>query len=100
MRPRLQPSYQAGSRQCSALLSRAPRRQQAIGLSVPFAVLVPKRGVTQRHILRMREAHDAWKQQATRIKAGKQQSFLSLLESRGLVKNVVGYVWFGVEFES
>ncbi|PGH14077.1 tyrosine-tRNA ligase [Polytolypa hystricis UAMH7299] len=65
--------------------SRAPRPS---GTPV---IYVQRRGISQRFIMRMREAEIQWQQQAREIKEGTRQSFLSMLEERGLVKNYVGY---------
>lgn len=53
-------------------------------------VFVQKRGVTQQYVQRMKDAEARWAVQAEEIKAGKKQSFLSMLEERGLVQSVVG----------
>jgi len=53
-------------------------------------VCLQKRGITQQHIRKVGEAEEQWAQWASEIKAGKRQSFLSMLEERGFVNSVVG----------
>ncbi|KAL3466027.1 hypothetical protein BJX64DRAFT_251518, partial [Aspergillus heterothallicus] len=49
-----------------------------------------KRWITQQHLQRMEEAKQEWAATAEKIKKGEKMSFLEHLESRGLVKDVVG----------
>ncbi|KGQ01582.1 hypothetical protein PAAG_11710 [Paracoccidioides lutzii Pb01] len=58
--------------------------------SIMTASLLQTRNITQKHILRMREAEETWKGYAEEIKAGNRKSFLELMEERGLVNKVVG----------
>lgn len=51
---------------------------------------VQVRSITQQHRRRMREAEVLWQEQADEIESGGRESFLTMLESRGLVQNVVG----------
>ncbi|KAI5288732.1 tyrosyl-tRNA synthetase [Ascosphaera aggregata] len=57
---------------------------------LPALELVNVRTITQQHRRRMREAEIQWQQLADEIESGQRQSFLTMLESRGLVNNVVG----------
>ncbi|WEW59260.1 tyrosyl-tRNA synthetase [Emydomyces testavorans] len=61
------------------------KRTDAVGTP-----LIQKRHITQQHIRRTNEAKEQWARWAEEIKAGKKQSFLSLLEERGLINSVVG----------
>src|SRR6266516_4410049 len=73
---------------------RAPWPLQT-GLAPGGAVVcLQKRGITQQHIRRMGEAEEQWTQWAREIREGKRQSFLKMLEERGLVNSVVGCVFF------
>ena len=50
-----------------------------------------KRFITQNYLRKSLEAKLAWARQATKIKDGKQDSMLSVLEKRGYVNQIVGY---------
>ena len=49
-----------------------------------------KRYITQNYLKKTIEAKLEWARQSTEIKAGRKQSMLSMLESRGYVNQVVG----------
>lgn len=51
-----------------------------------------KRWITRSHIIRIKEAMDDWAERADAIKNGKKQSMLSVLEERGFVNQIVGFV--------
>jgi hypothetical protein len=51
-----------------------------------------KRWITRVHIRRIKEAMDDWQTRANGIKKGEKQSMLSLLEERGFVNQIVGFV--------
>lgn len=53
-----------------------------------------KRGITKQHLRRTKEAEEQWDQWACEIREGKRQSFFKMLEERGLVNSVVGWVSF------
>ncbi|KAI5287354.1 tyrosyl-tRNA synthetase, partial [Ascosphaera acerosa] len=69
----------------AALASRRPPRT-----SPPTFLLQHARTITQQHRRRLREADIEWQALAEEIESGQRQSFLTMLESRGLVNNVVG----------
>jgi tyrosyl-tRNA synthetase len=43
-----------------------------------------------KYLTKVADAEKAWQEKAFRIKAGKEQSMLSILEDRGLVQTVTG----------
>lgn len=47
----------------------------------------------------MREGEEVWKSYAEEIKAGKKKSFLELMEERGLVNKVIGYVSWSLRLD-
>lgn len=51
-----------------------------------------KRWITRTHIRRIKEAMGDWEQRANAIKKGEKQSMLSLLEERGFINQIVGFV--------
>lgn len=51
-----------------------------------------KRWITRNHIRKIQEAAEDWSLRADAIVAGKKQSMLSLLEERGYVNQIIGYV--------
>ena len=51
-----------------------------------------KRSITRVHINRIKEAMADWQSRATAIKKGEKQSMLSLLEERGFINQIVGFV--------
>ena len=58
--------------------------------SRPIAVL-QRRTITQNYLRKIAEAEQAWKEQAKRIRAGEQESMLTVLEKRGYINSVAGY---------
>lgn len=72
--------------------------KQSVSVQVLSSELLPvlvgrvaRRPITQQHRRRMREAESQWLEQADEIENGQRKSFLSMLEERGLVNNIVGY---------
>jgi tyrosyl-tRNA synthetase len=55
-------------------------------------LVVQKRWITRNHIRKIQEAEEDWSLRADAIAAGKKQSMLSLLEERGYVNQIIGYV--------
>ena len=55
-------------------------------------LVVQKRWITRNHIRRIQEAEEDWSLRADAIVAGKKQSMLSLLEERGYVNQIIGYL--------
>ena len=53
---------------------------------------VQKRCITRNHIRRIQEAEEDWALRVDAIASGKKQSLLSLLEGRGYVNQIIGYV--------
>ena len=51
-----------------------------------------RRTITQNFLRKTYEAELEWKAQAVKIKAGEKQNMLSILEERGFVKDIAGYV--------
>jgi tyrosyl-tRNA synthetase len=43
-----------------------------------------------KYLAKVADAEKAWQEKAAKIQAGKEQSMLSILEERGLVKSVTG----------
>ena len=52
----------------------------------------PRRAITQNFLRKTYEAELEWKAQAVKIKAGEKQNMMSILEERGFVKDIAGYV--------
>lgn len=50
------------------------------------------RWITQKHLRRKEEAKQQWAGWAKEIHAGERKSFVDLLEERGLIHQVVGFV--------
>ncbi|KAI1951003.1 tyrosyl-tRNA synthetase [Ophidiomyces ophidiicola] len=59
-------------------------------VALPSAWIVQRRHITQQHLRRIAAAKEQWDMWAKQIEAGERQSFLSLLEDRGLINSVVG----------
>lgn len=51
-----------------------------------------RRAITQNFLRKTYEAELEWKAQAVKIKAGEKQNMMSILEERGFVKDIAGYV--------
>ena len=51
-----------------------------------------RRAITQNFLRKTYEAELEWKAQAVKIKAGEKQDMMSILEERGFVKDIAGYV--------
>jgi hypothetical protein len=51
-----------------------------------------KRWISQNHIKRIKEALEDWQLRAAAIRRGEKQSMLSLLDERGYVNQIVGFV--------
>ncbi|KAI5310636.1 tyrosyl-tRNA synthetase, partial [Ascosphaera atra] len=74
----------------------APAASRAVSPVIPFGAPMPAlesvnvRTITQQHRRRMREAELEWQQQADAIEQKIRPSFLTMLEQRGLVNNVIG----------
>ena len=51
-----------------------------------------RRAITQNFLRKTYEAELKWKAQAVKIKAGEKQNMMSILEERGFVKDIAGYV--------
>jgi len=49
-----------------------------------------KRGITQAYLQKTIEAKIEWAKRATEIKAGGEESMLTMLEKRGYINQVVG----------
>jgi hypothetical protein len=88
MSRRLQSSLKVGiqstyvCRSCRAKLFSADNRR----------LVVQKRWITRNHIRKIQEAEEDWSLRADAIATGKKQSMLSLLEERGYVNQIIGYL--------
>ena len=51
-----------------------------------------RRAITQNFLRKTYEAELKWKAQAVKIKAGEKQNMMSILEERGFIKDIAGYV--------
>lgn len=80
LRSRFQSSYVCNS--CRAKLSSADLRSRD----------VQKRWITRNHVRKIQEAEEDWSLRADAIVAGKRPSMLSLLEERGYVNQIIGYL--------
>ena len=56
-------------------------------------ILQQQRCITQAYIQRMKDGKKEWAEHAEEIKAGKRKNFAAHLEERGLIHDVVGYVF-------
>jgi hypothetical protein len=88
MSRRLQSSLKVGiqstyvCRSCRAKLFSADKQR----------LVVQKRWITRNHIRKIQEAEEDWSLRADAIAAGKRQSMLSLLDERGYVNQIIGYL--------
>lgn len=46
-----------------------------------------------KYLAKVADAEMAWSQKAARVRSGQEQSMLTILEERGLVKTFTGYVY-------
>jgi len=53
---------------------------------------ISKRWIGLKYLAKVAEAEQEWKQKAKEINAGRQKSMLTILEERGLVNTITGYV--------
>lgn len=53
---------------------------------------VQKRNISQKYLQKESEAKKDWAKKAEKIKAGDQESMLTMLEKRGYVNQIVGCV--------
>lgn len=68
------------------------RRPKVIASSNVEPAILQRRNITRQNIKRTEEAAEQWKGFAQEIKDGKRKAFLTHLEERGLVNQVVGSV--------
>ncbi|OJD33731.1 tyrosyl-trna synthetase [Diplodia corticola] len=77
----------------SALVQHAARPRAWVCRQCQLRLPAPRlsaRPITQGHLRKTIEAEWHWKEQAKEIQAGRKQAFLSFLEERGFVQQVVG----------
>ena len=72
---------------CSSCASFSPNRRKLL-----CHIVDQRRWIAQRWLNKTAEAADQWARQAIEIKAGKRRSMLSILEQRGYINQIAGYV--------
>lgn len=77
------------ARSAQYICSSCARRQRIFRIA-PGSIIEQRRSITLQWIQKTEEAAYKWCRQAQRIRAGEQQSILSILEERGYVNSVVG----------
>lgn len=89
--PNCEYSVQMVVRSSTELLSRSPYIcPSCVRRLVRKTIVHQRRGITQAYLQKTLEAKVEWAKRATEIKAGKQDSMLTMLEKRGLVNQIVG----------
>jgi tyrosyl-tRNA synthetase len=51
-----------------------------------------RRSIGTKYLAKVAEAEEQWKEQSKAIRDGRQKSMLSILEERGLIHQIAGYV--------
>lgn len=76
------------------LLCRAFWGREVLPLARGARIVRPcqRRYIGEKYLAKMANAELAWKERAAEIDAGKKESFLSMLEERGFVKDITGLV--------
>ncbi len=79
----------------SLFTSNATRSRQFLCASCALKLLLPRiarRNISERFLWKTAEAADKWRDQAQEIRAGKKDSMLKILEDRGYINAIVGYI--------
>ena len=67
------------------------RQSSAFDTTGSMMCKTTKRWIGMKYLAKVADAEEAWQQKASRIRAGKEKSMLTILEERGLVQRTTGY---------
>lgn len=76
---------------CPYICRSCARKQAGLPSSLQ---LIPKRALHRVYLQKQKNAEKEWQERAKEIRAGKRQSMLDLLESRGYVSQIAGYIYY------
>jgi tyrosyl-tRNA synthetase len=59
----------------------------------------PRRWIGQKYLAKVAQAEQQWQEQAVEIRAGRKKDMLTILEERGLVHQITGYMSLSIQIK-